>query len=127
MGKFEPLLARRVTHTFPAKIQMEPLNFGLFLLKTPEALEISGKTFFSKESLKALGGTWDGQKRVWVLPLEANLQSLRLPPPKPQLKKVFRAWICAKKRATLDPYDPQGPMLWVCDCCGAWKSDYAGT
>ena len=104
---------------------METLNFGLFLQKTSEGLEISGKTFYSKEALKALGGVWQSDKKVWVLPLTTDVASLRLPQPK--LKKVFRTWICANKKATFDPFNPQGPLIWVCDCCGTWKSDYDGT
>lgn len=115
---------------------METLAKGLFMKQTPEGLEISGKTYDNRDLLKSLGGKWNAEKKVWVLPLTANVELLRQPPPPPApapvprpvpRQKVFRTWICGNKKAKLDPYNPQGPMIWVCSCCPTYKSDYDGT
>lgn len=116
--------------------KMEKLGFGLIATQAPEGIEISGRTYDSREKLKSLGGTWNTTKKVWILPSDADLSSLRRPPPAPAaapverrqpLQRVFRTWICGKKVAKINPDNPQGPMIWVCSCCPTYKSDYDGT
>lgn len=46
--------------------------------KTESSLFISGKTFYAREILKALGGTWDGIGRVWILPAHLDSEHLRV-------------------------------------------------
>jgi hypothetical protein len=107
-----------------------PLRYGLFATPGTEGIEISGQTFAAKFTLKQMGAKWNAGTKTWVFPTGTDLSSLQLPPPPPpqkKLKKVFRTWVCGKKEARLDPYNPQGPMIWVCDCCGTYKSDYDGT
>jgi hypothetical protein len=127
---------------------METLNFGLTLVRTPEGLEISGKTFHSKEALKTLGGKWSGEKKVWILPLDADISSLRRPPPPPisasmrqqmadyyisdsYLRRVIgrsrHGRCCSEATTKLDDFNPQGPMWYVCTKHGNYKSDYDGT
>lgn len=111
----------------------ETLRYGLLLFKQSDCFEIKGQTYDNRDLLKSLGAKWNPERKAWILPLTTDLSSLKLPPPPPRqtpvrkLKKVFRTWICDKKQAQLDPYNPQGPMIWVCSCCGTYKSDYDGT
>lgn len=108
-------------------------GYGLVATTTDEGIEISGKTYFVKDRLKEMGARWEAQKKVWVVPHGTDLSEFAPPPPPPprppqaKLQKVFRSYICAKKKAHIDPRNPQGPMIWVCDCCGTYKSDYDGT
>ncbi len=124
---------------------MEALNFGLSLLRTPEGLEISGKTFRCKDALKSLGGRWNVEKKVWVLPLDADLTSLRLPPPSAAMRQQMADYFisdnylrrvsgrsrhgrcCSEATTKLDDFNPQGPMWYVCAKHGNYKSDYDGT
>ncbi len=112
--------------------EVERLGNGLTLKRRPDVLEISGWTYEHRERLKALGGKWQPDQKVWLLPIGADLTEFkpvpvpRQPKPVPTLQKVFRTWICIKKKAQLDPTNPQGPMLWVCPCHGTWRSDYTG-
>ncbi len=124
---------------------METLNFGLVLQRTPEGLEISGKTFNSKEALKALGGVWNGEKKVWVLPLTADISSLRIPPMSASMRQQIADYMisdsylrrmrrrsrhgrcCSEATTKLDDDNPQGPMWYVCAKHGNYKSDYDGT
>jgi len=112
---------------------MQTLGFGLTALQTPEGLEITGRTYDSRDKLKALGGKWNAEKKAWILPPDADLSSLQPPPPAPRtaplprMQKVFRTWVCGKKVAKINPGNPQGPMIWVCSCCPTYKSDYDGT
>ncbi len=113
---------------------MTTLNFGLKLQTTPEGMEISGQTFHSRDKLKALGGTWQPEKKLWLLPLGTDISSLQLPKPqkivKPPPRRYHygdRVWICAKKQAALNPQNPQGPMMYVCPCCPTFYSSYDGT
>ncbi len=124
---------------------METLNFGLLLLRTPEGLEISGKTFQRKDVLKSLGGRWSVEKRIWLLPLDADLTSLRLPPPTPAMRQQMADYFisdnylrrvsgrsrhgrcCSEATTKLDDFNPQGPMWYVCAKHGNYKSDYDGT
>ena len=101
---------------------MESLAYGLSAMNTPEGVEIGGNTYPNRHRLKALGGVWQKEKKVWLLPVSADLTSLQ-----PRRQKVFRTWICGKKVAKIDPWNPQGPMIWVCSCCPTYKSDYDGT
>jgi hypothetical protein len=127
---------------------METLAFGLFLKRTPEGLEVTGKTYDSKDRLKALGAKWNAEKKAWVLPLEADLSSLALPPPPPQsasmrqqiadyyisdsyLRRVRKrsrhGRCCSEAKTEFDDENPQGPMWYVCAKHGNYKSDYDGT
>jgi hypothetical protein len=45
--------------------------------KTDTSLLVSGKTFYAREVIKALGGTWDGVERVWILPGHIDNEMLR--------------------------------------------------
>lgn len=117
---------------------METLAFGLFLKRTPEGLEVTGKTYDNKDRLKALGAKWNPDKKLWVLPLEADISSLayvpppprkRVPRPQPTTRYLAgdRAHICAKKQARINPDRPDGPMMYVCDCHPTFYSCYDGT
>ena len=46
--------------------------------KTESSLLISGKTFYAREAIKALGGIWDGMERVWILPAHLDSEHLRV-------------------------------------------------
>jgi len=111
--------------------QREVLINGLLCQQDTTGILISGATFQNKDLLKQNGAVWNPEKKMWVFSPGTDISFLR-PKPKPKstqipLKKVYRTWICAKKKATIDPFDIQGPMIWVCECHGSWKSDYAGT
>lgn len=45
--------------------------------KTQANLVISGKTFFAKEAIKALGGKWDPSTSSWMLPVHIDSEMLR--------------------------------------------------
>jgi hypothetical protein len=124
------------------------LNYGLLATTTSESIEITGRTFDSKERLKALGAKWAPQKKAWTLPLGSDLSSLTLPPP-PPLSASMRQQIadyyisdsylrrvrgrsrhgrcCSEASTKLDEDNPQGPMWYVCSKHGNYKSDYDGT
>jgi hypothetical protein len=113
---------------------MTTLNFGLILQTTAEGMEISGQTFHSRERLKALGGTWHPERKLWILPLGTDITSLVRPKPqvivRPPRRKYLhgdRIWVCPKKEAKLNPVNPQGPMMYVCPCCPTFYSSYDGT
>jgi hypothetical protein len=124
------------------------LNFGLLATTTTESIEITGYTFDSKERLKALGAKWNAEKKAWALPLGTDLSSLALPPPKPisesmrqqmadysisdaYLRRVRgrsrHGRCCSEAKTKLDDFNPQGPMWYVCEKHGNYKSDYDGT
>lgn len=46
--------------------------------KTQANLVISGKTFYAREAIKALGGIWDSIGRAWVLPAHLDSEMLRV-------------------------------------------------
>ena len=46
--------------------------------KTQANLIISGKTFYVRDRIKALGGIWDSIGRSWVLPAHLDSESLRV-------------------------------------------------
>lgn len=115
------------TNSTQDSCKMQPLAFGLFASTTPEGIEISGKTFDNRERLKLLGAKWNKETKVWVLPLTTDLHSLEQVAHVKPRQKVFRTWVCGNKTAKIDPRDPHGPMIWVCSCCGTYKSDYDGT
>ena len=120
---------------------METLAFGLFLKRTSEGLEITGKTYDSKERLREMGAKWSAEKRLWMLPLEADISSLayvappprkrmpRAPRPEPTTRYLYsdRVYICAKKVPRCNDANPQGPMMYVCDCHPTFYSSYDGT
>lgn len=49
------------------------INFS----KNSTNLMISGKTFYAKEFIKALGGTWDPSTSSWLLPVHIDSEKLR--------------------------------------------------
>jgi hypothetical protein len=49
------------------------LNFK----KTQANLVISGKTFYAKEAIKAVGGKWDPSTSSWMLPVHIDSEMLR--------------------------------------------------
>jgi hypothetical protein len=122
---------------------METLRDGLVLTKTPEGLEISGKTFDCRETLKAKGGKWNPQKKAWLFPFETDFSDMRALPALPsarsrvhiepnmwvfdRLRDTRRRECCSQCKREFDTYDPQGPMWFVCSVHGKWKSDYDGT
>lgn len=129
---------------------MAALNFGLTMHKTDEGFEISGQTFHSRDKLKALGGKWNAEKKVWILPLTADLSSLvAVQQPAPPISEAMRQQMadyyisdaylrrvigrsrhgrcCSAAKTEFDEYNPQGPMWYVCDKHGRYKSDYDGT
>ena len=113
----------------------EKLAYGLVLTRLPESLMISGNTFNWRQALKDLGGTWNSDQKVWSLPLNADLSAFIPPKPVARIKvapttqylRSDRIWVCVKKQARLDPRNPQGPLIWTCECCGTFKSSYDGT
>lgn len=122
---------------------METLAFGLNAKTTPEGIEISGKTFDNKERLKLLGAKWNGEKKVWVLPLDSDLSSLKVPPISASMRQqiadyaISDAYLrrgrsrhgrcCSAATTKFDDYNPQGPLWYVCETHGTYKSDYDGT
>ena len=48
---------------------------SLFFTTTPENLIVTGKTFYVKEKLKALGGIWKSPQ--WLLPLDTDSALMR--------------------------------------------------
>ncbi len=117
------------------------LNYGLMATATTESIQITGRTFDSKDRLKALGATWNAEKKVWVLPLGTDMSSLayvsppprekkkRVPPPQPTTRYLSgdRLHVCVKKVARINPSRPDGPMMYVCDCHPTFYSSYDGT
>lgn len=128
--------------------QQQQLRDGLVLKRLQDGLEISGRTYDWRETLKALGGKWNPQNKTWVLPLDADLSSLAPPPPPPisaamrrqmedyyisdaYLRRVSgrtrHGRCCSEAETKLDDFNPQGPMWYVCKKHGNYKSDYDGT
>ncbi len=121
------------------------LNYGLLATTTPEFIEITGRTFDSKERLKALGAKWAPEKKAWTLPLDSDLSSLALPPMTASMRQQIADYYisdtylrrmrgrsrngrcCAEASTKLDDDNPQGPMWYVCSKHGNYKSDYDGT
>lgn len=124
------------------------LNYGLLATATTDSIQITGRTFDSKERLKALGAKWNAENKVWVLPLGTDLSSLALPPPRPisesmrqqmtdyyisdsYLRRVIgrsrHGRCCSEAKTKLDDVNPQGPMWYICGKHGNYKSDYDGT
>jgi len=124
------------------------LNYGLLATTSAESIQITGRTFDSKDRLKALGAKWNADAKAWLLPLHTDLSSLELPPPKPissamrqQMADYFisdsylRSVIgrsrhgrcCSDAKTKLDDYNPQGPMWYICAKHGNYKSSYDGT
>jgi hypothetical protein len=124
------------------------LNYGLLATTTAESIQITGRTFDSKDRLKALGAKWNAETKAWALPLGTDLSSLLPPPPKPisaamrqqmadyyisdsYLRRVIgrsrHGRCCSEATTKLDDFNPQGPMWYVCKTHGNYKSDYDGT
>lgn len=49
----------------------------LTFIRSQTSLIIGGKTFYAKESIKALGGKWDSYSFSWTLPIEIDTENLR--------------------------------------------------
>lgn len=121
------------------------LNYGLMATTTPESIEITGRTFDSKDRLKALGAKWNSEKKAWVLPLGSDLSSLEVPPMSASMRQQIADYIisdsylsrmrgrsrhgrcCSQATTKFDEDNPQGPMWYVCAKHGNYKSDYDGT
>jgi hypothetical protein len=122
------------------------LRNGLVLTKTPEGLEISGRTYDAREYLKSKGGKWNPQTKAWLFHADTDFSELALPPPpKPSARElqaradyfISDAYLhrasrrnrecCSQCRRELDDFNPQGPMWYVCPTHGKWKSSYDGT
>lgn len=129
-----------------AQQQQELLIDGMVIKRTDEYSEISGRTYDSRELLKARGGKWHPQSKTWRFPPETDFSDLKLPPPPPPsarelqaradyyisdayLRRVVprRRDCCKKCTREFDDFNPQGPMWYVCPDHGKWKSDYDGT
>jgi hypothetical protein len=120
------------------------LNYGLLATTTSEFIEITGRTFDSKERLKALGAKWVPEKKAWTLPLGSDLSSLALPSVSASMRQQIADYMlesqllrvryrsrhgrcCQEASTKLDEDNPQGPMWYVCSKHGNYKSDYDGT
>ena len=76
---------------------------------------ITGNTYPVKDQIKALGGRWDADRKLWTVPSEqvAKANALVASAPKPERKELGRADIIAiavRKR---------GGTPGVCYSCGA--------
>lgn len=131
--------------------RMNPSIVGLTVTSSLEGLEVSGKTFDYKDQLKALGGRWNPSRKIWILPVGADLsvlQPLQQEQPKPvpaNMQKQIADYMnsyshlrgvrlrsrhgrcCSEATTKLDDINPQGPMWYVCAKHGNYKSDYDGT
>ena len=124
---------------------MDSLAFGLRATTTCEGIEVSGKTFDSKDRLKALGAKWKAETKVWVLPLGTDISSLMPPPISASMRQQMADYFisdsylrrvsgrsrhgrcCSEAKTKLDDFNPQGPMWYVCAKHGNYKSNYDGT
>lgn len=126
----------------------EYLIGGLVAEKTHEGISIRGNTYQHRELLKSLGAKWTPSEKAWKLPAGTDLSSLT-PPPPPPLSASMRQQIadymisdrylrlgvrrsrhgrcCSEAKTKLDDFNPQGPMWYVCEKHGNYKSDYDGT
>jgi hypothetical protein len=132
----------------------ETLINGLIAEYYPDGILISGRTFDSKDALKALGAVWSPPLKKWKLPLETDLSSFRpqVPPqgqPRPQeqsrgqlpsratvyepnmwvydrMRDKRRSPCCSQCKTELDKFRPDGPLWYVCPQHGKWQSDYTG-
>ena len=71
--------------------------------KTETNLVIGGKTFYAREAIKALGGTWDGVQRVWTLPVHIDSEMLRKDL---NVKTTDREKVEKKKESVINPTSP---------------------
>ena len=101
---------------------------GLLATEKVSQFYISGNTFDNKDMLKSMGAKWSADNKMWVLPAGTNITPLLAPPPPPPMRylKSDRKWICAKKKATFNPENIQGPLMWTCPCCPDFHSFYTG-
>jgi hypothetical protein len=128
----------------------ETLINGLVAEFYPDGILISGRTFDSKDVLKALGGVWSPPLKKWKLPLTADLSSLtpQIPSqsqPQNQPQRQIRVnqyepnmWVydrmrdrgrrqcCSQCKTEFDKVRPDGPLWFVCPQHGKWQSDYTG-
>jgi hypothetical protein len=99
--------------------------------------ELSGKTFDHREQIKAAGGRWDPDRKVWTLPAEAKLDFLpTAPPPKaatlkpatpiyvPRSRSKFRGPCCSS--AVAYESRPYGPICYRCPHHGQIINDWCG-
>lgn len=68
--------------------------------------EISGNTYPVRERLKALGGVWNPEKKVWIVPDERA--------------EAARAIVAAGPVGTRR----REPVYWRCQVCGAKRTRY---
>lgn len=119
----------------------ETLINGLVAEFYPDGVLISGRTFDSKDAMKALGGVWSPNLKKWKFPLTVDLSSLRpqvpsqpvyQPRPQPPRVNLYAnrprrpGACCSQCKTEFDKYRPDGPLWYVCPVHGKWQSDYTG-
>jgi hypothetical protein len=62
-----------VSPFFQHQLVREMLVFS----KTDKNIEITGKTFYAKEAIKAVGGKWDAATQRWTISANANAEVLK--------------------------------------------------
>jgi hypothetical protein len=113
--------------------------------------ELSGKTFDHREQIKAAGGRWDPDRKVWTLPAEAKLDflpaaqtaPLKAAPQTAPLRPLAREewsrehWqnYCLRQRGNCGPcckhataYEsrPYGPICYRCPRHGETINNWCG-
>ena len=118
----------------------ENLINGLVAEYYPDGILVGGRTFDSKDAIKALGGVWAPALKKWKFPLQTDLSSLRpqvpqAPPQQPPQPVRFNLYAnrprrprecCSQCKTELDRVRPDGPLWYVCPVHGKWRSDYTG-
>ena len=95
-----------------------PKKFPLTFQETDKGIVVSGKTFDYKERIKELGGRWNAEEKIWLIPLGTDLSPLYLPLPlplplpPPVLPQP--SWVCCNK-AKIISYDKKQH---ICDIHG---------
>ena len=97
--------------TPPHTRRMSAIN----IIRETDLIVISGKTFNIKDEIKALGGSWNAERRVWTLPLEMDVEETRkkldiamktnrkTETPKAEQKQASNVhWICCEKCTVID-------------------------
>lgn len=94
--------------------------------------ELSGRTFDYKDQIKAAGGRWDPDRKVWTIPAEAKMDFLPPPPPPPppavryvpRSRSKIRGPCCSE--AVAFESRPYGPICYRCAKHGLTHNDYCG-
>jgi hypothetical protein len=105
--------------------------------------ELSGRTFNYKDQIKAAGGRWDPDRKVWALSAEAKMDFLPPPPPPPPKPKPreqwtreeYQNWLARSRSKIRGPCcseavafesRPYGPICYRCAKHGLTRNDYCG-